>query len=240
LDPEIQLHHDFLVVQIVLMIQMDQVDQSNRVVQIALNRPSRPLFQEILEDQMVQEILRVLVDQEAQVDLEAQMDLENQYHHVVQTDQDYQFLQQIQDHQLHLVVQLVQLHRWDLRVLEDQDLLIVQTVPVDLPVQYHLDFQMFQVIQVFLMALLLLGDRLVQLDQPHQVHPADPELLGHLSVLNHRLDLSDPPDLPVPLVHLHQVVLWDLMVQVNQETLLDPVVQHLLCFLRVLAVPPDQ
>lgn len=227
-------------IQIVLMILMDQVDQSNRVAQTALNRPSRPLFQEILEDQMVQEILQVLVDQEAQVDLEAQMDLENQPHHAVQPDQDHQFLQLIQDHQLHLVVQLVQLHRWVLRVLEDQDLLLVQTVLVDLPVQYHLDFQLFQVIQMFLLALLLLGDRLVQLDQSHQVYPADHELLGHLSVLSHLLDLSDPLDLPVPLVHLLQVVLWDQTVQVNRQNLLDPVVQHLLCFLRVLAVQPDQ
>lgn len=135
------------------------------------------------------------------------MDLENQHHHAVQTDPENQLLQLIQDHQLHLVIQLVLVHHWDLMVLKDQQVLVVHSVLVDLVIQYHLDLQVFLVIQVILVALLLLEDRSVQVNQHHQAYLADPELLGHLSVLCHLLDLSDPPDLTVPLVHLHQLVL---------------------------------
>lgn len=219
MDPQVQLPHDFLVVQLVLVSLLDQLDQSNRVVQIVLDHLYHPLFQEILDYQLVQEILQVLMDPEVQVDLEAQMDLENQYHLVVQVGQEYQFLRLIQDHQLHLVAQLVLLHRWDLKVLEDQESLVVQIVPVDRAVHYHRDFQVFQVILVFLVALHLLGNRLVQLDQEHQMYPADPELLGYHSVQCRLLDLSDPPDLKVPLVHLHLAVLWDQTVLASRQNL---------------------
>lgn len=240
MDPQVQLHPDFLVVQPVLLDLMDQLDQWNQLVQIALDHPYHPLFQEILEDLMVQEILQVLADLEAQTDPEAQLDPENQYLHVVQPDQENQFLQLIQDLQLHHVVRPVLLVHWDLMVLGDQESLLVQTVPVDLVVHYHLDFQVFQVIPAFLVALPLLGDRMVPLDQHRQVFPVDPELLGPLSDLCHRLDLSDPPDLTVPLVHLHPLVLWDPMVQADQQNLMDPVVQHLLCFQGIRVVRPDQ
>lgn len=69
MDPKVQLHHDSLVVQFVLVSLMDHLALSNRVVQIALDPPYHPLFQKLLEDQLVQEILQVLVDLEAQMDL---------------------------------------------------------------------------------------------------------------------------------------------------------------------------